>query len=152
MKDVPVELRIPPADEDDDDGLSIDWQIAGSDNTERVKVLENRIGKRFPPSFRDFLSRYSFPAFEFGPVMFFANTGHDLFWELGRRLFLDPPCRQYYWTRDTSRSGILFSNSDPVCIQSGPEGVEGRIVQLDHDSPPNKRLQPAGRWRMMARG
>ena len=61
-----------------------------SDNAQRIEALESQIHRRFPAPFRDLLVRYSFPAFDAGPVTFFANTGQDIFWELGIRLFKDP--------------------------------------------------------------
>ena len=65
------------------------WQIVKCDNSARIDALQNRTEKPFPPSFQYFLANYSFPAFEFGSLMFFANTGEDTFWELGKRLFQD---------------------------------------------------------------
>jgi hypothetical protein len=66
------------------------WHIVKRDNSKLIEDLQKRTGKPFPASFHYFLTNYSFPAFEFGSVMFFANTGDDTFWELGKRLFNDP--------------------------------------------------------------
>jgi hypothetical protein len=44
--------------------------------------------REFPASFQYVLANCSLPAFEFGSLMFFANTGEDTFWELGKRLFV----------------------------------------------------------------
>ena len=111
------------------------WRIRRSDNVARIGVLEKRTGVRFPPSFRDLLSRYSFPAFECGSMLFFANTGEDVPWELATRLFLDP-----HLSPVLLRAGYLqignpaFFNYDPVCFAPGKATEERRIVQLDHET------------------
>jgi hypothetical protein len=133
-QNVPPELREghPRDDVSDDDWTC--WNIRPFDHARRIQELEKRLGLPFPPSFHNFISRYSFPAFEFGPVMFFANTGQDLFWELEKRLFLDR-----IMSPELLQAGYLqignpfFYNYDPVCIDTRSPGVEGRIVQLDHE-------------------
>jgi hypothetical protein len=111
------------------------WHIVKCDNSARIDALQNRIGKPFPPSFQYFLANYSFPAFEFGPLMFFANTGEDTFWELGRRLFQDK-----HMSPQLLESGFLqignpfFYNYDPVCFDCKSPRIEKRIVQLDHEA------------------
>jgi hypothetical protein len=69
------------------------WRILKRDNSVFIESLQRKLGKRFPPSFLYFVSNYSFPAFEFGPLMFFANKGEDDFWELGKRLLPIRTCR-----------------------------------------------------------
>jgi hypothetical protein len=86
------------------------------------------------PSYRDLLVRYSFPAFEFGPLMFFANTGEEIRWELATKLFADrfmfPKLLE---ARYIQIGNPYFDNYDPVCIESPPGVAEGRVVQLDHE-------------------
>ena len=111
------------------------WQIVRCDNSARIDALQNRTGKPFPPSFQYFLANYSFPAFEFGSLMFFANTGEDTFWELGKRLFQDK-----HMSPQLLEAGFLqignpfFYNYDPVCFDCKSPRIEKRIVQLDHEA------------------
>ena len=114
--------------------LSTDWKIVTHDNTARIDELQRRTGWPFPPSFRYFLDNYSFPAFESGPLMFFANTGEGTLWELALRLFNDP-----HMSPALLRAGFLqignpfFYNYDPVCFDCKGPQAEKRIVQLDHE-------------------
>jgi hypothetical protein len=130
LEEVPDALR---DGTQEDDWTS--WLIRGSDNAARIEALEKRLGAPFPPSFREFLSRYSFPAFEFGSLMFFANTGKEVFWELGTKLFADP-----YLSPFLLKAGYIqignpwFYNYDPVCFESKAKAAEGRIVQIDHEA------------------
>jgi len=130
LEDVPDALRDGPSD----DGVT-SWRIKRSNNIERINALEKRMRIEFPPSFREFLSRYSFPAFEFGPILLFANTGEDLFWELETRLFLDPHMSPVLLHAGYVQIGNpYFYNYDPVCFSPGAARHERRIVQLDHEA------------------
>lgn len=127
-EDLPDDLR---------EGIPNDWaswRIVKRDNAARIDALQAKLGKRFPPSFRYFVSSYCFPAFEFGPVMYFANTGQDNFWELGKRLFTDP-----HMSPQLLEGGFIqfgepyFYNYDPVCFDTNGPSDEYPIVQLDHE-------------------
>jgi len=115
------------------DGVSVGWKIVKIDNSDRIAALERRLPKRFPPSFRYFVSHYSFPAFETPEFMLFANTGEDNLWELGKRIFSDP-----HMSAALLKAGFVqignpfFYNYDPVCFHN--VGQERAIVQLDHES------------------
>jgi len=91
VDEVPEFLRESAAD--DPSSAPIDgwtsWRVVRRDNSARIEQPEKQTGRPFPPPFQYLLANYSFPAFEFGPMMFFANTGEDTFWELGKRLFQD---------------------------------------------------------------
>ena len=137
VDEVPAFLRAPAATDSVSETLEAwtGWHIVKCDNSERIAALQNRTGKRFPPSFQFFLANYSFPAFEFSSLMFFANTGEDTFWELGKRLFQDP-----HMSPQLLEAGFLqignpfFYNYDPVCFDCNSPRIEKRIVQLDHES------------------
>lgn len=111
------------------------WRVVKSDNSKRIHELEARMARRFPPSFSYFVSNYSFPAFEFGPLMFFANTGEATFWELEERLFADK-----YMSSALLNAGFIqignpfFYNYDRVCFDCNDPRTESRIVQLDHEA------------------
>ena len=86
-----------------------------------------------PPS-SCFVSRYSFPAFEVGDLMLFANTGQSVRWELSDRIFADP-----YMSPVLLKAGFIqignpfFDNYDPVCFDTNAAKREYPIVQLDHE-------------------
>jgi len=81
------------------------------------------------------LANYSFPAFEFGSLMFFANTGVDTFWELGKRLFQDKHMSPHLLKAGFLQIGNpFFYNYDPVCFDCNSPRIEKRIVQLDHEA------------------
>lgn len=111
------------------------WRIVKHDNAERIEELQKRTGKAFPALFHYLLANYSFPAFEFGSLMFFANTGEDTVWELAKRLFNDP-----YMSPHLLAAGFLqignpcFYNYDPICFDCNSSSPESRIVQLDHEA------------------
>jgi len=126
--------------------LSTGWKIVKGDNSKRIDELQTQTGLPFPPSFRYFLDNYSFPAFELGPLMFFANTGEDTFWELALRLFKDP-----HMSPALLRAGFLqignpfFYNYDPVCFDCKGPKAEKRIIQIDHEEILcNDRIQVIG--------
>ena len=136
VDDVPEFLRASSASDSSDslDGWA-NWHIVRRDNARRIDQLEKQTGRPFPPSFRYFLDNYSFLAFEFGPMMFFANTGENTFWELETHLFNDE-----HMSPHLLRAGYLqignpyFYNYDPVCFDCSSRGPEKRIVQLDHEA------------------
>lgn len=135
-EDLPTFLRRPYPGEADvpmDESDWSDWQILPADHTVRIRQLETRIGRSFPTAFRDLITRYSFPAFDCGPLTFFSNTGHELFHELSVRLFLDPSMSPLLLEAGYIQIGNpFFPNYDPVCL--APErGQEGAVVQLDHE-------------------
>jgi hypothetical protein len=138
VDEVPAFLRsndgmgsLPPTLE----GRCTGWHIVKCDNSARIDALQGRTGKPFPPSFQYFLANYSFPAFEFGSLMFFANTGEDTYWELEHRLVRDP-----HMSPQLLRAGFLqigdpfFYNYDPVCFDCKSPSIEKRVVQLDHEA------------------
>ena len=134
--EVPEFLRERPAGQSEWDPLSdwTSWRIVRRDNSARVNQLQQRTGRPFPPSFHYFLANYSFPAFESGPVLLFANTGEDTFWELEKKLFKDP-----HMSPALLRAGLLqignpfFYDYDPVCFDCKAPHPEKRIVQVDHE-------------------
>jgi len=134
-EDVPAFLRRPFAGEDAEiyTGES-DWQILATDHATRIVQLETRIGRPFPRAFRELITRYSFPAFDCGPLTFFANTGHELVHELSARLFIDPHLSPVLLEAGYIQIGNpFFPSYDPVCLAPCPREQESAVVQLDHE-------------------
>ena len=117
LDEVPESLREPASDGYDASDDWTGWRIIRSDNRERIEVVQDRIGRRFPPAFLDLVSRFSFPAFEHGPLLFFANHREETFWDLSRRLFLDPTMSPALLGAGFIQIGNpYFYNYDPVCF------------------------------------
>lgn len=111
------------------------WRIVKTDNAGRIETLEERLKKRFPPSFRYFISQYSFPAFESGPLLFFANTGRDLDAELSKRLFHDPAMSPALLKEGFLQIGNPSTGGyDPVCFDLNSSRSEHPLVRLDHEA------------------
>lgn len=132
-EDIPDELRGP--ERPDLQGW-FDWKISPSSANPWVGPLEEKLPRRFPAVFQILISRFRFCDFEVGPVMFYGNTGTEIFNELTRRVFADTNM-----SPALLRSGYLqFGQAagghyDPVCF--APRGLnsknDSRIVRLDHE-------------------
>jgi hypothetical protein len=129
--EVPEFLRAPGGSTD---GFT-QWRIAASDRAKAVAALEETLQKRFPPSFRLFIARYSFPAFDCGPVTLFANTGQDVRLELSRMIFHDPAMSPRLLKGGFLQIGNPSGGDyDPVCFDLNSSRSEHRLVRLDHES------------------
>jgi hypothetical protein len=112
------------------------WKIlAGADNP-WLAALEQKLPRRYPPAFYKLISRYRFCDFEVGPIMFFANTGDKVFYELAQRVFADKHMSPFLLRNGYLQFGQPASgNYDPICF--APRDLKGkhesRIVQLDHE-------------------
>src|SRR3954462_12950296 len=112
-----------------------DWEIVRFDNAARIEKLQQRIGRRFPPSFLDFVSRYSFPAFEYGPLLFYGNKVEETYWDLSRKLFADPIMSPLLLRAGFIQIGNpFFANYDPICFDCNQSSDESPLVQLDHEA------------------
>jgi len=101
-----------------------------------IDLLEQKLPKRFPASFRTLLTRYAFPSFDAVGLNFFANTGVDSLEELGVAIFKDR-----FIADATLKAGyVQFARAqggayDPVCFdaRSSVSNREFPIVRLDHE-------------------
>jgi len=90
-----------------------DWMIKPYANVDWVEPLEQRTGHEFPLAYRSLITRYIFPRFEAGNILFFANTpeGTDCY-ELRERIFCDETLHYVL-----SNAGyIQFGNPDPGSV------------------------------------
>jgi hypothetical protein len=126
--------EVPPFLRDGESEWGVRWKIIRADNSAHVAALAERLPARLPPSFHYFVSNYSFPAFEVGELMLFANTGQRMRFELSERIFADP-----YMSPALLKAGFIqignpfFYNYDPVCFDTTSAKSEYPIVQLDHE-------------------
>jgi hypothetical protein len=106
------------------------------ENAPWIIELEAKLPKPFPVSFRSFVSRYSFSAFEAGALSFFANLGDSSDEELSAAIFKDR-----FIADVTLKAGyIQFARHaggsyDPVCFDANRslKNREFPIVRLDHE-------------------
>jgi hypothetical protein len=148
-KDVPPFLRVgPPLDQWKlSDKYTMDerykWAIVPAENEQRITAIEQRIRRKYPPSFRSLLTLYSYPAFEAGRIMFFANTGERMFWEYSSQVFTDEGMMEFLLDKGFIYFGHpFFYNHNPVCFDLRNGLPEPPIVNVDHEEILcNKRLR-----------
>ena len=128
--EIPQELRTPEVDHD-----SFNWTIRAAPSNPWIDNLVNRLPQALPAAHQSFVKRYRFCNFEVGPLMFFANTGQNIFYELSDRAFLDK-----FLFPTLHKNGYLEfgkphqSNYDPVCFaMQRRKNDDAPIVQLDHE-------------------
>lgn len=106
------------------------------------EAFEQELQLKFPPSFQSLISRYSFPAFQCGPVFLYANTGNELQPECGitkefkERIFLDKGLVNALLPAGYLQIGNPDEvNYDPICFDTNNRIDDGEypIVQIDHE-------------------
>lgn len=113
----------------------VHWQIRPASPNPWVEELAQMLPQQWPKPFRSLIGRYRFSNLEVGPLMLFANSGHDLFYELSKRVFADEGIFPLLHKHGFLQFGLpQEANYDPVCfdMQHGNRG-DAPIVQLDHE-------------------
>jgi hypothetical protein len=130
-EDVPEPLRIGQPDKYG----QFMWSIVKADCSQWIPDLERKLPKKFPPSYHSFISRYMFPAFEFGPVFLFGNTGYEIHSELKDKIFRDKAIADELLPAGYLQFGNPYEgNYDPVCFDTNKiNDNEYPIVQIDHE-------------------
>ena len=127
---VPEELLTSGADYD-----TFNWQIRSAPSNSWVEELEKKLPHRWPKPFASLIQRYRFCNFEIGPLMLFANSGHQLFYELSDRTFKDKGIFPTLHKNGFLQFGLPHeANYDPVCFDMKRRNrADAPIVQLDHE-------------------
>lgn len=112
------------------------WKIMASTSNSWVVQLEEKLPRRYPGPFHSLISDYRFCEFEVGPILFFANTGEDVWYELSKRVFADKHMSPFLLQKGYLQFGqAAGGHYDPICF--APRGLkdkrESRIVRLDHE-------------------
>lgn len=120
----------------DDVGDNFTWKIQSGAGNPWVETLESNLPRRYPKAFHELIFRYRFCDFEVGPIMFFANTGEQVFHELSSRVFADKSMSPFLLQHGYLQFGqAAGGHYDPICF--APRGLkdksESLIVQLDHE-------------------
>jgi len=128
--EIPEELRSSSAEY----GM-FHWQIRPVSNNPWIEGLVEKLPQRWPLPFRSLIVRYRFCNIEVGPLMIFANTGHDLFYELSKRTFEDKGIFPTLHKNAFLQIGLPHEgNYDPVCFDmKRRDRADAPIVQLDHE-------------------
>ena len=129
-EDVPEELRTTTADH----GM-FHWQIRPAKSNPWVTEVVQRLPQVLPRPYRSLVERYRFCSFEVGPLMLFANSGHDLYYELSSRVFADKNLFPTLHKHAFLQIGNPYEyNYDPVCFDMQRRARDDApIVQLDHE-------------------
>jgi hypothetical protein len=131
-EEVPVELRTGSVEPSE----WCDWKIRPADHNPWVADLqESVLPHGFPAPFLSFISRYRFAEFEIGPIMFFANTGKDVYYELDARIFGDRYMSPVLLEQGLLQFGKPHSGDyDPICFATERmKDGDSPIVQIDHE-------------------
>ena len=130
LDEVPEELRTSRAEYD-----TFHWQIRPASSNPWVETLVEKLPQGWPKPFRSLIDRYRFLSFEIGPLMLFANSGHELFYELADRIFKDKGIFPTLHKNGFLQCGLPHeTNYDPVCFDMKRRSrADAPIVQLDHE-------------------
>ena len=101
-----------------------------------IEVLESKLPRRLPSSFRSLVTRYAFASFNIGRLMFFGNTGLNEEDDLNVGIFRDRTMAQA-----TLKNGYIqfarpdTGSYDPICFDAKKSAAnrEFAIVRLDHE-------------------
>jgi hypothetical protein len=95
----------------------------------------SKLPQSWPKPFGSLIERYRFCNFEIGPLMLFANSGHELFYELSDRVFKDKGIFPTLHKNGSLQFGLPHeANYDPVCFDMKRRNRgDAPIVQLDHE-------------------
>lgn len=101
-----------------------------------IDVLEGKLPRRLPSSFRSLVTRYAFPSFDLNGLTFFGNTGLNQELDLTELIFQDPMMAQAM----LENGYIQFARPqtgdyDPICFDArrAVANREFGIVRLDHE-------------------
>ena len=128
--EVPEELRAETIDDE-----TFEWKIKRVPSNAWIEELVQHLPKHFPQPFLSLIQRYRFCNFEVGRIMFFANTGTDLFYELSKKVFADPHLFPTMHKNGLLEFGKPFTGDyDPICFDMKREHRrDAPIVRLDHE-------------------
>ena len=101
-----------------------------------LEVLESKVPRRLPSSFRSLVTRYAFAPVDVGPLTLFGNSGLDEEDDLNVMIFRDPILATVTLKNDFIQFARPATGSyDPICFdarKSAPNR-EFAIVRLDHE-------------------
>lgn len=114
-----------------------DWRIKPYSENTWIEPLESQLPFKIPAVYRSLVTRYIFPAFEFGPIFFYANTPEgSAYFEFRNKLF-----QEGFLSKKIINAGFLqfgnpwIYNHDQVCFDmNAATFIDAPIVQIDHEA------------------
>ena len=101
-----------------------------------IDVLESKLPRRLPSSFRSLVTRYAFPSFDVDALILFGNTGLNQEDDLTELIFRDRMMAQAMLKNGYIQFARPETGSyDPICFDAS-RSVANRefgIVRLDHE-------------------
>lgn len=131
--DVPVDLRHGPPMH----GIYYDWRVERCKETPWITSIEAILQDPLPACYRSLVTRYAFPAFGFGPIFLLANTGQDLYNEMGSVLLRNQAtCRALLDSGFIQIARPLTGEADPICFDFNhlDDIGEPRLVRIYQSS------------------
>ena len=116
-------------------GLYYRWTIQRFPHITWIHPLEAKLPHTLPPSYRSFVSRYIFPAFEVNSLILLANTGKTLYHEMAMAMVHDKVLSQVLLKNGYAQfARPNTGESDPVCFDFNHRGPDGEcpIVRISH--------------------
>jgi hypothetical protein len=112
------------------------WQIRPVASNPWIEQFVQQLPQALPRPYLSLVQRYRFCDFTVGPVMFFANSGQDLSYELSKRVFKDKRLFPTLHKRGYLEFGKPEAGSyDPICFDtSDRDGNDAPVVRLDHEA------------------
>lgn len=93
------------------------WKVIRASANPWIKEVVWRLPKRLPACFLYLIESYRFRNFQVGPLMFFANTSHGIFYEFSKKVFADDGLYPTLHKNGFLQFGNPFEcNYDPVCF------------------------------------
>lgn len=128
--DVPEELRASETGHG-----NFHWQIRSAISNPWIKEFYQRLPETLPQPFRHLVERYRYCNLHVGPLMLFANSGHELSYEFSTRVFKDKHLFAVLHKHRYLQFGLPYEgNYDPVCFDIRRRvRDDSPIVQLDHE-------------------
>ena len=130
-EDIPTRLREGGAEF----GLYYDWTIQRFHRINWIEPLEAQLPAPLPPSYRSFVTRYIFPAFEVTPMILLANTGQTLYHEMSMAMLHDKVLSELLLSKGYARFARPNSgDADPVCFDYRQRASNGEcpLVRISH--------------------
>lgn|SRR5271157_1950055 len=139
--EVPEELRTAEGE-----WGTLHWRIRPAAPNPWIEHLTQQLPQAWPKPYLSLVQRYRFCNFTVGPVMFFANTGQDLFYELSGNVFKDKHLFPTLHTCGYLEFGKAAGGSyDPVCFDTvHAHGGDAPVVRLDHEEILTYKRIPVG--------
>jgi len=116
---------------------SFHWRVVASDGASWLAEVERQLPFPLPPTVRSLISRYLFPSFDAGPLMFFsvgcdADRLREFRWAICGDRHMSPFLLKNGFVQFARPAGGSY---DPVCFdfRGSRRNREPSVVRIDHE-------------------